>query len=224
MPRFTIARHDVSEKTKNHFDLFLEREQMLKSWRLHSAEFEEPQKAFEARDHKLKYLDFEGPLSDNRGDIAIWDTGLYLEDLWSPTVVQVALRGKKVRTRLRLSLDRNAPEPGVWTLEDTTPRVRRLAASFLREPTPDPPPTPDLERIADGLVREEQHLVLIVNQFLQAAPVEWSRVALDEELHGDIRRALARWRHPWLEAAHHRAERLDEMARAVMNAKPPRSS
>ena len=75
-----------------HWDLFLEEAKTLRSWRL----LEEPAHgrvvpAEPLPAHRKIYLDYEGPVSGDRGNVSRWDGGTYeiLSD--SPTSVRVAL-------------------------------------------------------------------------------------------------------------------------------------
>ena len=75
MPRFVILVHDWPAW---HWDFFLEAGPVLKAWRL----WAEPGygKGIPAEpmfDHRLFYLDYEGPLSDGRGSVTRWDTGTF---------------------------------------------------------------------------------------------------------------------------------------------------
>jgi DNA polymerase Ligase (LigD) len=75
MPRFVILTHDYPFL---HWDLLLEQTESLKTWRL----LEEPatESLIEVEplaDHRLLYLDYEGPVSRNRGSVTQWDKGEY---------------------------------------------------------------------------------------------------------------------------------------------------
>ncbi len=75
MPRFVILEHDHPEL---HWDFMLEDAGVLKTWRL----LERPQPGTSVPgemsfDHRLKYLDYEGPISGNRGSVIRWDGGTY---------------------------------------------------------------------------------------------------------------------------------------------------
>jgi hypothetical protein len=73
MPRFVILEHDWPER---HWDLMLEAGAVLRTWRLASPP--EPGRSIAATaigDHRLLYLDYEGPLSGNRGTVKRWDAG-----------------------------------------------------------------------------------------------------------------------------------------------------
>ena len=220
MPKFTISHHTGVKDGRDHFDLFLERGGTLKSWRLRDLEFADPAPASEAPDHELKYLTYEGPLSAGKGTVAVIETGTWLEDSWTPQGIQIALSGRKMKGRIWLT-----PKPAVkedgwsWSVEDATLAVRRLTAALLREPAPDPPPSKELEEPAQSLDEEERALVTLADQFMKGAPVEWSTVRTEAELRGRIVSALARWRHPWLEAAERRAKIVEELAKSITPAR-----
>src|SRR5262245_1840233 len=75
MPRFVILEHDHPVL---HWDLMLEREGVLRTWRLTEAPVGPAPVAAEALfDHRLVYLDYEGPVSGNRGVVRRWDRGTY---------------------------------------------------------------------------------------------------------------------------------------------------
>ena len=73
MPRFVVLKHDHPFL---HWDLMLETGDVLRTWRL----LEEPNRkkriaADLLPNHRLKYLDYEGPVSGNRGSVSRWDAG-----------------------------------------------------------------------------------------------------------------------------------------------------
>ena len=96
-----------------HWDFMLESGGALRTWRL--AALPQPDLDIAATplgEHRLAYLDYEGPLSGNRGSVVRWDRGEYewIED--SSDRIVVRLEGKKMRgiavlidSRLRLSTD-----------------------------------------------------------------------------------------------------------------------
>jgi hypothetical protein len=75
MPRYVILEHDWPTR---HWDLMLEVGDVLQTWRLPTppaANKEVPaEKSF---DHRLMYLDYEGPVSGHRGSVVRWDAGSY---------------------------------------------------------------------------------------------------------------------------------------------------
>ena len=73
MPRFVILEHDWPER---HWDLMLEAETSLRTWRLGAPLVPGADVAAESiGDHRLLYLDYEGPVSGNRGCVKRWDWG-----------------------------------------------------------------------------------------------------------------------------------------------------
>lgn len=73
--RFVILTHD---NPFLHWDLMLESEGVLRTWRLLAEP--EPDVVIGAEplpDHRLAYLDYEGPVSEERGTVEQWDRGLH---------------------------------------------------------------------------------------------------------------------------------------------------
>jgi hypothetical protein len=92
--RFAILAHDWPTP---HWDLLLEAGPVLKAWRL----LAEPNVGSTAPaepnfDHRLLYLDYEGPLSGDRGRVTRWDAGTYdgeLRDEWTVALTGTRLAG-----------------------------------------------------------------------------------------------------------------------------------
>lgn len=75
MPRIAILRHDAPFL---HWDLLLETGDVARAWRLlRNPAIEEPIAAEELPDHRLLYLDYEGPVSNDRGTVAAIFRGEY---------------------------------------------------------------------------------------------------------------------------------------------------
>jgi hypothetical protein len=72
--RYVILRHDHPEV---HWDFMLEREGVLRTWRLPTPPMPGTMEAVALPDHRLAYLDYEGPVSGGRGAVACWDRGVY---------------------------------------------------------------------------------------------------------------------------------------------------
>jgi len=66
-------------------------------------------------DHRLAYLDYEGPVSRNRGTVTRWDTGHYSIERETALHLRVRLHGTRLQCQAKLSRDENAP--GIWFLE-----------------------------------------------------------------------------------------------------------
>ena len=72
--RFVILRHDSPRG--EHFDFMLEAGGVLKTWALPRAPEAGIEMDCEAlADHRLTYLDYEGPISGDRGVVTRWDWG-----------------------------------------------------------------------------------------------------------------------------------------------------
>ncbi len=104
MPRFVVLIHDSPEL---HWDFMLENEAALRTWRLSRRPLEPgPIEAEALADHRLAYLDYEGPLSRGRGTVRRFDRGEYslLEETPERVVAELcgaALRGTAVLERSR---------------------------------------------------------------------------------------------------------------------------
>jgi hypothetical protein len=100
MPEFVILTHETpaTAARPSHWDFMLEHEGALWTWCLQqSPDQAEPQPAERLPDHRAMYLDYEGPISGNRGSVTQWDRGSY-EALtpFSETEVTVRLSGRKL--------------------------------------------------------------------------------------------------------------------------------
>lgn len=78
----------------------LEKEAALRTWRLmQPADTPSEIEALPLPDHRPAYLDYEGPVSGNRGRVTRWDCGEYLPLAESPDRLEVELRGRKIAGR-----------------------------------------------------------------------------------------------------------------------------
>ncbi len=94
MPRFTILEHDWPTR---HWDLLLEAGSVLRAWRLlEKPEMDRVVPAEANFDHRLLYLDFEGPLSGNRGSATRWDFGTFEWIENGTTRAVVELKGSRL--------------------------------------------------------------------------------------------------------------------------------
>jgi hypothetical protein len=107
MPRFVILVHDWPAW---HWDFFLEAGPILKAWRLWAEPgYGKDVPAEPMFDHRLFYLDYEGPLSDGRGSVTRWDAGTF--EWHSTEFLRVRLFGGKIK--------------GIATIVSDTWRVER---------------------------------------------------------------------------------------------------
>ncbi|MHC4401968.1 MAG: DNA polymerase ligase N-terminal domain-containing protein [Planctomycetota bacterium] len=114
MPRFVILEHDSPRG--RHWDLMLEAAGALATWSL--SERPGTAETIDAEalpDHRLAYLDYEGPISGGRGSVARWDRGTYRVERWSAEERIVALRGERLAGRAAVT--RSAEDPMRWRFQ-----------------------------------------------------------------------------------------------------------
>lgn len=101
--RFVVLRHEGSAKYKPglHWDLMFESGESLRSWAL--TELPVAGREIEAErlpDHRLAYLDYEGPISGDRGSVGRWDSGDFELISESPEEWVLAIAGRRLSGRL----------------------------------------------------------------------------------------------------------------------------
>src|SRR5262249_27787276 len=100
MPRFVILEHDHPQR---HWDLMLEANGVLRTWRLHAPpELGSIVVATPSFDHRLAYLDYEGPVSGGRGTVKRWDAGTFEEESETADQKTFRLCGAHLSGRARL--------------------------------------------------------------------------------------------------------------------------
>jgi DNA polymerase Ligase (LigD) len=128
MPRFVLLYHDCPPgyARASHWDLMLEQGPVLRTWAVEKLPQEwevEAAAAVEAgdtvpaeqlADHRLAYLDYEGPLSGGRGSVTRVEAGSYETVDESVDDWRVILSSEKIRGQIRLR--RAAPDNSRWTL------------------------------------------------------------------------------------------------------------
>lgn len=123
MPRYVVLRHETPADADrpDHWDLMFETGEVLRAWACDTL----PQagRAVDAQplpDHRPAYLDYEGPVSGNRGTVTRWDEGTYqlVED--KPERWVVRMSGRRLNGCLLLTLA--DATSGLW-------RVRLTASS-----------------------------------------------------------------------------------------------
>jgi hypothetical protein len=111
MPRFVVLRHESPHGV--HFDFMLEAGDVLKTWALPQP----PQPGVEMEcmalaDHRLAYLDYEGPLSGDRGTVTRWDYGEYTVERQTAMQWVLDMAGDKIRGTA--TLHSPAVDPDKW--------------------------------------------------------------------------------------------------------------
>jgi len=83
----------------------LEKEASLRTWRLdREVDVGGIIDATPLADHRLAYLDYEGPVSGDRGNVVRWDHGGYQVLAESPRRLEVILQGNRLQGRAVLVL------------------------------------------------------------------------------------------------------------------------
>lgn len=113
MPRFALLEHQWNGV---HWDLLLEDGDVLRTWAIDepiAAGVELP--ARELPDHRRIYLDYEGPISGDRGSVRRLDRGHYVATVWDAGRVVARLDG-----------DQLVGEMEIWKVETRLDRGRWL--------------------------------------------------------------------------------------------------
>ena len=79
MPRFVILEHSQLDQP-THWDLMLEEQGKLLTWKVPQPPEkwgDQPIDCKKIFDHRLKYLDYEGAVSEGRGSVTQSETGTY---------------------------------------------------------------------------------------------------------------------------------------------------
>jgi len=106
MPRYVILEHDHPQL---HWDLMLEAGETLHTWRLAAVPSSDASiDALLIGEHRLHYLDYEGPVSGDRGVVTRWDRGDFEWVEQSERVVVVRLQGMRCTGSLRLEWQEDA--------------------------------------------------------------------------------------------------------------------
>jgi len=101
MPRFALLIHDHPFL---HWDLLFENGDACRTWRLLTApdSIIDRIPAEKLVDHRLMYLDYEGPVSGDRGSVHCWDRGTFDWQRNDPDLCEVVVAGSKWNGRVRL--------------------------------------------------------------------------------------------------------------------------
>lgn len=103
--RFVILQHDHPYL---HWDLLLEEESSARTWRLlRKPCLGEPIAAERLPDHRLMYLDYEGPVSGERGNVKRFLAGTYEPISDQPDFLAIGLKDNSL-----------AESAAIWTLKD----------------------------------------------------------------------------------------------------------
>jgi hypothetical protein len=108
VPRFVILDHDQPFR---HWDFLLECGEVLRAWRLRAEPVPDaPIVAEPLPDHRLIYLEYEGPVGGGRGRVLRWDAGKFEWECDVADEALIRIAGERVCGRVRLHR-----ADGVWT-------------------------------------------------------------------------------------------------------------
>jgi hypothetical protein len=97
MRRFVVQEHHTADGV--HYDLMLEHGRELATWSFPVKPWTKPRQTVKRlKDHRKRYLTYEGEISGNRGSVRIADEGVYeliarTEHLWLVVAVGKRLTG-----------------------------------------------------------------------------------------------------------------------------------
>jgi len=118
MPRFVVLEHDGPGG--RHWDFMLEAPAALATWALRAAPDSPGSVTAEGlADHRLAYLDYEGPVSGERGSVTRWDHGDYVDEHETEGCRVVRLAGQRLK--------------GTATLTQSPEDANRWQFSFVPE-------------------------------------------------------------------------------------------
>ncbi len=120
--RFVILHHLIADS--EHWDLMIEHDGVLCTWQLAHNPLANPTWPIEARrigDHRLAYLDYEGPVSRNRGKVTRVERGHVEWELFTAERSVVVLDGGHLIGRYQLVLTMDDR----WQFEAPTPTEPR---------------------------------------------------------------------------------------------------
>jgi hypothetical protein len=111
--RFVVLRHDGI--TEPHFDLMFESEPggALRTWRSPVWPIVDPVCITPLDLHRWEYLEYEGPLSNDRGHVRRVAQGTYIVNVLSYNQTEVTLSGVAMET-LRLQRSQDLAGRDVW--------------------------------------------------------------------------------------------------------------
>jgi hypothetical protein len=112
--RFVILEHDHPNL---HWDFMLENDGVLQTWRLPAAPRAGEMVAEQIADHRLAYLDYEGPVSGGRGVVKRWDGGTYRPAAAGSDALDLNLWGQRLRARVQMNRVNGTTWQTIWHLD-----------------------------------------------------------------------------------------------------------
>jgi hypothetical protein len=125
MPRFVILRHEMPPQAPRglHWDLMFEVDGYLRTWSIDRELTPDVElDAEELADHRIAYLDYEGPVSHDRGTVSRYDSGNYDLREHGADVWLAEMRGQRLGGQI--SLRRRGPASHSWRVSFTAAPTR----------------------------------------------------------------------------------------------------
>jgi hypothetical protein len=113
MSRFVFLWHETpaTYARSSHWDLMLQVGGRLRCWALsHPPDEVVEQSVDQLPDHRLAYLDYEGPISADRGSVSRHDQGAYEPIVEEENSLVVRLTGKRLQGMLTLRREHAADQ------------------------------------------------------------------------------------------------------------------
>lgn len=93
--KFSILLHKCHI---DHYDFMLEQKNNLATWKISVENLTDLLdgkiiKSNRIQDHRKKYLNYEGLVSNNKGEVSIFDSGEFKEQLWNENEIIVSIPG-----------------------------------------------------------------------------------------------------------------------------------
>lgn len=111
MPRYVVLHHTGHPNRQDHYDWMLERDGRLRTWIVDGPHVG-PGRAVQSFDHRLVYIEQEGPVSGNRGEVRRVASGIYEALEWGERRIRIRLDGKI----LTLTTDQAPAEGAEWRI------------------------------------------------------------------------------------------------------------
>jgi hypothetical protein len=118
MPRFVVLEHCLPPDDARglHWDLMLEAPPALRTWALSAAPAADGKiTARQLPPHRIEYLNYEGPVSGNRGSVRRWDQGVFRWLMDEPDRLEIHLDGERLAGRA--VLQRQTDDRQRWVFE-----------------------------------------------------------------------------------------------------------
>lgn len=116
MPRFVILRHDHPQL---HWDFMLEDDGALRTWRLLSEPIANiPIRAEPSFLHRLAYLDYEGPVSGDRGSVTRQIEGTYDGTITSMDDVRIVIQSNLGNGTITIKRNQTKNLEFYWEVSD----------------------------------------------------------------------------------------------------------